>query len=216
MYIIKYPFRLMEVPSMELNLLSCKWALRIVLELLDSPRRPSELKRVIKGIEERVLFDRLRRLLRAGLIRKEEAQGYPKKTIYYLVDPEYIRPIALWIKDTGIPVDEAVSLVSCRWTLEVLRVLREERTPKEIKATLRGISDKVLHSRLYSLETMGLVSRYVIPTRPVKVVYSLTDRGAKILPALEKLGSFILYSGKRRSPCPSPGRGRKSSPLPCP
>jgi len=188
-------------------LLSCKWAFQIVIHLVSSPKRPSELKRLIPDIDSRVLFDRLRRLVRAGLVGKKENEGYPKETLYYLRKPEVFKEVAYWFKGLALPAEEVVSVVSCKWTLEILSLLKDKKTPRDIKKVLVGLSDKVLHSRLYQLEKFGLVRREVFPEKPVKVSYSLTEKGMSILPVLIKMREIILYSEKKRSPCPSLERG---------
>ncbi len=189
---------------MGLSLLSCKWALQIVLHLLDSPKRPSELKRLIEGFEERVLFDRLKRLYSAGLIGRRESYGYPKETFYYLKEPEKVRAVGDWVSGLDLPLQDIVSVVSCRWTLEILELLKEERTPKELKDRLCGIGDKMLHRRLSELEGMRLVERKNIPTKPVRVLYTLTPTGLRLLPNFRNLKELILCKGKIRSQASSP------------
>ena len=189
------------------SLLTCKWALQIVVELVDSPKRPSELRRAIEGIEERVLFDRLRRLLDTGVLAKRGNNGYPRETFYYLVDPESFKPLRDWLSELTLPVERVVSIMSCRWTMDIMEELSEKRTPKEVKSALRGLPDKTLHVRLRELEELGLVSREVLPTRPVRVLYQLTETGMEILPLLKKLRGLILYTPRTRSQALSPVRG---------
>ena len=56
---------------MSRNLLFCKWAITILLKLSESPKRPSELKKEINGISERILYNRLKILTDIGLIEKK-------------------------------------------------------------------------------------------------------------------------------------------------
>jgi len=181
------------------SLLTCKWALQIVMHLIESPKRPSELLRLIEGIEERVLFDRLRRLTDMGVIAKKEKGGYPKETFYYAVNPEEMEPVCVWLRSIPIPVERVVSVMSCRWTLEIMEGLYEESPPKVLKETLPGLTDKVLHTRLRELEELGLVQRRVLPTKPVRVLYSLTDKGRELTPLLKGMKEIILYRGRTRS-----------------
>jgi DNA-binding HxlR family transcriptional regulator len=188
------------------NLLACKWALQIVVELVHSPKRPSELRRRIEGIEERVLFDRLKRLTEAGLLRKKANSGYPKETFYYLSEPERFKPLAEWLVEIPIPLSEVTPILSCRWTLEIMELLLERRTPGEIKELLGGLNDKTLHKRLSQLERLGLAEREVLPTKPVSVFYKLSERGRELLPLLKRMKDITLYSGRTRSPDLSPVR----------
>ncbi|WP_457600632.1 winged helix-turn-helix transcriptional regulator [Hydrogenivirga sp.] len=192
---------------MEKTLLSCKWALQIIVNLVDSPKRPSELKRLINGIEERVLFDRLRRLLNAGLLYKRESQGYPKETYYILTEPERFSPLREWLLRLRMPIDRVVSVMSCRWTLEIMGELRKETTPKCLKEALTGLGDKTLHRRLNELESLGLVRRVVVPTKPVRVLYRLTETGEELLPLLRSMKELILCKERTRNQAPLPACG---------
>ncbi|EDP75866.1 winged helix-turn-helix transcriptional regulator [Hydrogenivirga sp. 128-5-R1-1] len=189
------------------SLLTCKWALQIVMHLADSPRRPSELLRLVKGIEERVLFDRLKRLTAVGVVNKIEKDGYPKETFYYLVNPEELKPICAWLRSMPIPVEKVVAVMSCRWTLEIMDELDRELSPKMLKEALPGLTDKVLHARLRELEDLGLVQRTVLPTKPVRVIYRLTEKGIELRPLLKRMKELILYRGRTRSQASSPVHG---------
>ena len=174
------------------SLLSCKWALQIVLNLVDGERRPSQLLRSIKGVRERILYDRLSRLLKGGLLGKWSKEGYPKETYYYLKDPDEFRLIKEWISELDLSVDDIVRIFSCKWTMRVMENLREPKTPSQLKSDLNGISDKILQDRLSKLQELGLVRREVFPSKPVRVLYSLSDEGVKLLPTLLNMESFIL------------------------
>ncbi|MEM4408571.1 MAG: winged helix-turn-helix transcriptional regulator [Candidatus Caldarchaeum sp.] len=184
---------------MEKSLLTCKWALEITLALLDSPRRPSELLREINGISERVLYERLNALVDAGFLGKTAEDGYPRVTYYYLRDQNGFLELANLLRNTEVDVESLVSTFSCKWTLPIMGQLREELSPTELRDRLSGISEKVLHDRLSHLERMGFVKRRVLPSKPVRVLYSLTKRGRAVLPSLERASTVILYKLKRRN-----------------
>jgi DNA-binding HxlR family transcriptional regulator len=188
------------------RLLRCKWVLHIILKLTSGRKRPSQLLREIEGIKDRVLFDRLSRLVNTGLVIREASGGYPKETYYYLKNPSEFLPLRDWIFSAGLSVEAVVKLFSCKWTLPIMKTLREPLTPSCIKRELAGISDKVLQERLRELERLGIVHREVLPSRPPRVLYSLTAKGQEILPLLLKLDAFTLCKPKKRSPCPSPER----------
>ncbi|MEM4657974.1 MAG: winged helix-turn-helix transcriptional regulator [Candidatus Methanosuratincola sp.] len=187
---------------MEKTLLTCKWALQIALALLDSPRRPSELLRDISGISERVLYERLGALFDAGFLGKTSEVGYPLVTYYYVRDREGFLELANLLKNTEIDVESLVSTFACKWTLPIMEQLREALSPAELKDRISGISEKVLHVRLSHLESMGFVERRVLPSKPVRVLYSLTKRGRAVLPSLKRASTVILYRLRKRSRSP--------------
>jgi len=84
-----------------------------------------------------------------------------------------------------------------KWALDILVLLYSLRALgfEAIRKHLKGISPKVLSEKLKRLEDNGLVRREVQGTRPVRVLYRLTDIG--LMSA--KLGEpVILYLRYRK------------------
>jgi DNA-binding HxlR family transcriptional regulator len=50
-----------------------------------------------------------------------------------------------------------------------------------------GLSDRLLSQRLKQLEGAGLLQRTVIPTTPVQIIDELTDRGLRLITALQPI-----------------------------
>jgi DNA-binding HxlR family transcriptional regulator len=72
----------------------------------------------------------------------------------------------------------AMELIGRRWTGAILRVLiNGPHRFNELLHTIPGLSDRLLSERLGELETEGLVIRQVLPGPPVRVEYSLSERG---------------------------------------
>jgi DNA-binding HxlR family transcriptional regulator len=72
----------------------------------------------------------------------------------------------------------AVELIGRRWTGAVLRALMNGVSRfSELSDTVPGLSDRMLAERLKELEAEGIVLRRVVPDTPVRVEYSLTDKG---------------------------------------
>lgn len=71
-----------------------------------------------------------------------------------------------------------VELIGRRWTGSIVRALLTGVTRfSELSGTVPGLSDRMLAERLKELEAEGIVRRTVIPETPVRVEYSLTDKG---------------------------------------
>jgi DNA-binding HxlR family transcriptional regulator len=86
------------------------------------------------------------------------------------------------------PLAACLSYFGGAWTPNILWYLRE--TPRrfsELKGDLRGVSAKVLSTRLRELSEAGIVERRVMPSSPPTVEYSLTPLGRKLQPALEAM-----------------------------
>jgi DNA-binding HxlR family transcriptional regulator len=85
----------------------------------------------------------------------------------------------------------AIELIGKRWTGAILLALTEG--PQRFAALARavpGLSDRLLSQRLRELEEEGLVGREVEPGTPVRVTYSLTEKGAELRPAISELKSW--------------------------
>jgi DNA-binding HxlR family transcriptional regulator len=85
----------------------------------------------------------------------------------------------------------AVELVGKRWSGAILSALAEEpRRFGELIDAVPGMSDRLLSQRLRELEAEGLVERTVETGAPVRVSYSLSEKGADLSPALRQLGDW--------------------------
>lgn len=79
--------------------------------------------------------------------------------------------------------EKAMGLLSQRWTgMIIYQLLSGPQRFCTIEATV-GVSGRVLSERLKDLENEGIVRRKVFPETPVRIEYSLTEKGL----ALEQL-----------------------------
>lgn len=85
----------------------------------------------------------------------------------------------------------AIEMIGKRWTGAILCALIERPMRYgELGRTIPGLSDRLLSQRLRELEAEGLVEREVEAGTPVRVVYSLTERGRGLAPAIRELHSW--------------------------
>ena len=68
----------------ELELLNRRWALQILVVLLQRPARFTEFLRTIPGLSKNVMVERLRELGEAGLVARHVDPGPPVTTTYSL------------------------------------------------------------------------------------------------------------------------------------
>ncbi len=94
-----------------------------------------------------------------------------------------------------------------KWSVEILEALHPRRRASfgELRRLLDGISPRVLSAKLKLLEGHGLVERTIIPSRPPRPEYALTDRGqevtrmgVRILRYVKELNGKPLSGGRRR------------------
>ncbi len=85
----------------------------------------------------------------------------------------------------------AIELIGKRWTGAILCALTERPMRyAELGKAVPGLSDRLLSQRLRELEDKGLVERRVEAATPVRVVYSLTESGMELDPALRELKAW--------------------------
>jgi DNA-binding HxlR family transcriptional regulator len=72
----------------------------------------------------------------------------------------------------------AIEIIGRRWTGAIVRcLLAGAGRFSEILAAVPGLSDRLLSERLKELEAEGIVERLVVPSTPVRIEYSLTEKG---------------------------------------
>jgi len=85
----------------------------------------------------------------------------------------------------------AIELIGRRWTGAIIFVLLRERTRfAGLRAAIPEITDRMLTERLRELEQEGVVERCVIPESPVRVEYTLTEKGRALAAAVDALGAW--------------------------
>ena len=96
-----------------------------------------------------------------------------------MIDVPRIRPVLDKIAD--------------KWTIMILTVLCPQPARfNEIKRRLDGITHKSLADALKRLERHGLITRTVIPTTPIGVVYTITSLGHSLREPFEALCSWAV------------------------
>jgi DNA-binding HxlR family transcriptional regulator len=75
----------------------------------------------------------------------------------------------------------AVELIGRRWSGAIIRSLLAGSVRfGDILAGIPGLSDRLLSERLRELEATGIVNRTVYPEIPVRIEYTLTEKGREL------------------------------------
>lgn len=86
---------------------------------------------------------------------------------------------------------DAVELIGRRWSGVIIRaMLGGARRFSALQAAIPGISDRLLSERLKELEAEGVVERTVFPETPVRVEYTLTQKGRTLAPVVEAVADW--------------------------
>jgi DNA-binding HxlR family transcriptional regulator len=83
--------------------------------------------------------------------------------------------------------EKAMKMMSQRWTgLVIYQLLSGPQRFCSIESSL-PISGRLLSERLKELEQEGIVKREVFPETPVRIEYSLTDKGMALEPIIREI-----------------------------
>ncbi len=83
--------------------------------------------------------------------------------------------------------EKAMSILSQRWTgLIIYQLLGGPQRFCSLESSI-GVSGRVLSERLKDLENEGIVKREVFPETPVRIEYSLTNKGVALEPLMRDI-----------------------------
>jgi DNA-binding HxlR family transcriptional regulator len=86
--------------------------------------------------------------------------------------------------------------IANKWTVLILTVLCTQPARfNDLKRRLDGITHKALSDALKRLERNGLISRKVLPTRPIGVEYTITELGCSLREPFNALYNWALANG---------------------
>lgn len=74
------------VSAMVEDIVGCKWSLSVVRLVRDGVQRPGAMQKAIAGLSTKVLNERLRKLQRFGIVRKQSYAEVPPRVEYRLTE----------------------------------------------------------------------------------------------------------------------------------
>jgi DNA-binding HxlR family transcriptional regulator len=95
--------------------------------------------------------------------------------------------------DTCRPVRLILARVGDKWSVLIVMALCDgPRRFNEVKRAIGTISQRMLTLTLRGMERDGLVKRTVLPTKPPRVDYELTELGHSLREPIERLGRWAI------------------------
>jgi len=91
------------------------------------------------------------------------------------------------------PAEKTIVLIGNKWTLLIIRELVMADGPlryNEIAKSLKKISSRTLSSRLKNLVNYGIVEKNIIDDSPIKVEYSLTEKGKELYKVTQPMADW--------------------------
>ncbi|HJT50629.1 MAG TPA: helix-turn-helix domain-containing protein [Nitrosospira sp.] len=112
------------------------------------------------------------------------------------------------VRRSSCPVSCALDILGDKWTLLVIRdiMIKRKQYFRDFLASPERIASNILSDRLRKLEECNIVLRQRDPVNARRVVYSLTEKGLDLSPAIQEL---LRWGAKydpesNREPCSMP------------
>lgn len=102
---------------------------------------------------------------------------------------QYLNLIRESDKTQECTVKCALEIIGGKWKLRILAQLLKKEVVRfnELKREVSGITNTMLSNSLHELENDELINRNQYNEMPVRVEYTLTDKGKSLLPILYEL-----------------------------
>jgi len=75
------------VAAMVESIIGCKWSVRLLQLCAEGHTRPSALLRACPGLSAKVMYERLRKMIRFGILRRTVVGEKPPVEVEYLLTP---------------------------------------------------------------------------------------------------------------------------------
>jgi DNA-binding HxlR family transcriptional regulator len=92
------------------------------------------------------------------------------------------------------PIDNTFKIIGKKFTVHILRNMTKlgQTRFNEFLESVEGINPKTLSARLREMEKNGIIERRIYPGTPVKIEYSITNKGKALDPVLEAMAAFSM------------------------
>ena len=91
------------------------------------------------------------------------------------------------------PINHTFKLVGKKFTMLIIRnmIHRDHKRFNQF-LEIEDINTKVLSARLKEMEEDGLIERKIYPDKPVRIEYTITEKGRALEPILNQMSAFSM------------------------
>ena len=91
------------------------------------------------------------------------------------------------------PINHTFKLVGKKFTMLIIRnmIHRDHKRFNQF-LEIEDINAKVLSTRLKEMEEDGLIERKIYPDKPVRIEYTITEKGRALEPILDQMSAFSM------------------------
>ncbi|OLD28413.1 MAG: HxlR family transcriptional regulator [Thaumarchaeota archaeon 13_1_40CM_2_39_7] len=92
------------------------------------------------------------------------------------------------------PIDNTFKIVGKKFTIHILRnmIFLNQTRFSQFLESIEGINPKTLSVRLHEMEKSKLVKRKVYPETPIRIEYTITEKGEALKPIIEQMAAFSM------------------------
>ena len=92
------------------------------------------------------------------------------------------------------PIDNTFKVIGKKFTVLILRnmIYEKQKRFNEFLNSIEGINPNTLSTRLREMERNRIIERKIFNETPVRVEYSLSEKGQDLLPILEQMAAFSM------------------------
>ena len=92
------------------------------------------------------------------------------------------------------PIDNTFKIVGKKFTIHILRnmIFLGHIKFSQFLESVEGINPKTLSVRLREMEKSGLIKRHVYPDAPIRVDYTITEKGEALKPIITQMAAFSM------------------------
>lgn len=95
------------------------------------------------------------------------------------------------LSETTCSLKDVLDIIGGKWAMPIIYHLSKGKMRfKELERSVEGINTRMLVKELKNMEVNGILTREVFATVPPTVEYTLTMKGAKLLPSIRSLHSW--------------------------
>ena len=91
------------------------------------------------------------------------------------------------------PINHTFKLVGKKFTMLIIRnMIHNDHKRFNQFLEIEDINAKVLSARLKEMEKDGLIERRIYPDKPVRIEYTITEKGRALEPILDQMSAFSM------------------------
>lgn len=92
------------------------------------------------------------------------------------------------------PIDNTFRIIGKKFTVLILRnmIYSKQKHFNEFLNSIERINPNTLSTRLREMEKNKIIERNIFHETPVRIEYSLTEKGKELLPILDQMAAFSM------------------------